>query len=50
MTVIAVRGSVYYPPIGFLARALGTLDRWLGPWTTIGAAFVAVAAVRSPKR
>ena len=46
LTVEAVRGSVYYPPMGVLARALAPLDHWLGSITTIGAAFIAVAATK----
>lgn len=46
LKVETVRGSVYYPPIGFLARALAPLDRWLGPLTTAGAAFIALAAIK----
>jgi SAM-dependent methyltransferase len=46
LIVEAVRGSVYYPPIGVLARALAPLDDWLGTVTTIGAAFIAVAATK----
>jgi len=30
LNVEAVSGSVYYPPIGVLARLLASLDRWLG--------------------
>ena len=45
-SVEVIRGSVYYPPIGILARALAPLDRWLGSVTTIGAAFIAVAATK----
>ncbi len=44
LTVEAVRGSVYYPPIAAVARPLAILDRWLGTITTIGAAFIALAA------
>ena len=44
--VEVIRGSVYYPPIGMLARALAPLDRWLGAMTTVGAAFIAVAATK----
>lgn len=44
LTVEAVRGSVYYPRIGMLARPLSVLDQWLGPVTTVGAAFIALAA------
>jgi SAM-dependent methyltransferase len=47
MSVVAARGSVYYPPVGFLARALAHLDRWLGPLTTAGAAFIALAAMKA---
>jgi ubiquinone/menaquinone biosynthesis C-methylase UbiE len=39
-----VRGSVYYPPIGVLARPLARLDRWFSDITTVGAAFIALAA------
>jgi len=39
-----VCGSVYYPPIGVLARPLARLDRWFGTITTVGAAFIALAA------
>ena len=46
LTVEAVRGSVYYPPMGVLARALAPLDHWLGAVTTIGAAFIAVSATK----
>ena len=46
LSVETVRGSVYYPPIGFLARALAPLDHWLGPLTTAGAAFIALAAIK----
>ena len=44
LIVEAVRGSVYYPPIGVLARPLARCDRWLGSFTTVGAAFIALAA------
>ena len=44
LTVATVRGAVYYPPIGTLARALAPVDPWLGRLTSFGAAFIAVAA------
>jgi ubiquinone/menaquinone biosynthesis C-methylase UbiE len=44
LTVEAVRGSVYYPPLDLLAKPLARLDRWIGSVTTVGAAFIAVAA------
>jgi SAM-dependent methyltransferase len=46
LTVEAVRGSVYYPPLGLLAQPLARLDRWIGSVTTVGAAFIAVAATK----
>ena len=47
LTVSAVRGSVFYPPVSALAPVLASLDEWLGSVTTIGAAFIAVAATKS---
>jgi SAM-dependent methyltransferase len=44
LRVEAVRGSIYYPPIGALARPLAFADRWLGHVTTVGAAFIALTA------
>lgn len=46
LSVTAVRGGVYYPPVGMLARALAPLDSGLGRLTTFGAAFIALRAVR----
>jgi SAM-dependent methyltransferase len=46
LTVSAVRGSVFYPPVSALASALASVDEWLGSVTTIGAAFIAVAATK----
>lgn len=48
LSVIAVRGAVYYPPLGLLARALAPLDDWFGDLTTLGAAFIALRAVSTP--
>jgi SAM-dependent methyltransferase len=42
--VEAVRGCVYYPPISALARPMARLDSWFGSLTTVGAAFIALAA------
>jgi SAM-dependent methyltransferase len=44
--VDTVRGSVYYPPVGLLARPLARLDDWIGSVTTMGAAFIAIAATK----
>ena len=44
LSVTMIRGAVYYPPIGKLARILAPLDPWLGRVTTYGAAFVALQA------
>jgi ubiquinone/menaquinone biosynthesis C-methylase UbiE len=48
LSVTAVRGAVFYPPVGLCARALTFLDPWLGRLTTIGAAFIALRAVPAP--
>ncbi|MDE2227816.1 MAG: class I SAM-dependent methyltransferase [Alphaproteobacteria bacterium] len=45
LAVTAIRGAVYYPPVGLLARALAPVDSGLGNLTTFGAAFVALRAV-----
>jgi len=44
--VETVRGAVYYPPWGVAARLLAPFDSWLGPRTTLGAAFIAVSATK----
>ena len=46
LSVTAVRGAVYYPPTDLLARLLAPLDPWLGRVTSIGAAFIALGAVK----
>jgi ubiquinone/menaquinone biosynthesis C-methylase UbiE len=51
--VATLHGAVYYPPLGLLARMLARLDPWLGRATTVGAAFVALCAMKadqSPSR
>lgn len=44
LSVTALRGAVYYPPMGLLARAMAPLDSSLGRRTTFGAAFIALSA------
>lgn len=45
LSVTTIRGVVFYPPVGILARGLAPLDPWLGRLTTVGAAFIALSAV-----
>ncbi|MDI9847076.1 class I SAM-dependent methyltransferase [Rhodoblastus sp. 17X3] len=45
LSVTAIRGAVYYPPVGAFARALAPIDSRLGRLTTFGAAFIALGAV-----
>ncbi|WP_296706371.1 class I SAM-dependent methyltransferase [Rhodoblastus sp.] len=45
LSVIAIRGAVYYPPVSAFARALAPIDARLGRLTTFGAAFIALGAV-----
>jgi ubiquinone/menaquinone biosynthesis C-methylase UbiE len=44
LQVCAVRGAIFYPPLGLAAMASGRIDRWLGRKTTAGAAFIAIKA------
>ena len=46
LNVAEIRGAVQYPPCGFAARLLAPVDPWLGQQTTLGAAFIAVSAIR----
>jgi len=46
LSVMLVRGAVYYPPAGLAARVMAPFDSWLGRLSTIGAAFIAVRAVK----
>ncbi len=44
LSVVSLRGAVFYPPVGLLAWMLARADPWLGRLTTFGAAFIALAA------
>ena len=44
LSVRALRGAVFYPPIGVCARLLTPLDPWMGRHTTIGSALIALSA------
>lgn len=46
LSVTAVRGAVYYPPVNLSARLLAPLDPWLGRVTRFGAAFIVLRAVK----
>lgn len=46
LEVIDVRGAVYYPRLGVAARLLARCDGAIGRVTTLGAAFIAIAAVK----
>ena len=48
LAVEQVRGAVFYPPLAGAARLMAPVDSWLGALTTLGAAFIAVAAVKPP--
>jgi SAM-dependent methyltransferase len=45
LSVGAIAGAVFYPPVGALARIMAPVDSWLGRRTTFGAAFIALRAV-----
>lgn len=42
----AIRGVAYYPPFGLAASMLASLDTWLSPRTSLGAAFIAASATK----
>ena len=46
LSATSARGAVFYPPLGWAARALARADPWLGRRATCGAAFVAIAAAK----
>ncbi len=46
LTPVEVRGAIYYPRWKWAARHLARFETWLGSRTTIGAAFLALAAVK----
>jgi ubiquinone/menaquinone biosynthesis C-methylase UbiE len=48
LVVGTVRGAVYYPRWGVAARVMSGFDPILGKLTTLGAGFVALAAVKPP--
>ncbi|MGA2493101.1 MAG: methyltransferase domain-containing protein [Roseiarcus sp.] len=45
LSVEAIRGVAFYPPVGLLARVMAPIDPWLGRRITLGAAFIALRAV-----
>lgn len=46
LSVVSVRGAIYFPPWAPLARVMAPLDPALGKLTTLGAAFVAIQATK----
>ena len=46
LAVETVRGAIYYPRWRFAARRCASWDRALGRLTTVGAAFIALSAVK----
>ncbi|GEM_PF-824342 len=44
--VVETRGAIFYPPCGVAARLLAAVDSWLGRRTSLGAAFIALAAAK----
>lgn len=46
--VSGVRGGIFYPPVGWIAAVCSTFDSWLGRRTTVGAAFLILAATKPP--
>jgi ubiquinone/menaquinone biosynthesis C-methylase UbiE len=44
--VVETRGAIFYPPCGIAARLFAAIDSWLGRRTSLGAAFIAIAAAK----
>jgi len=42
-----VYGAIYYPHSGMAARRLARIDKWFGKRSTVGAAFLALSAVKA---
>lgn len=43
---VDVQGAIYYPPNGLMARLLAPIDHTLGRFTAVGAAFLALTALK----
>ncbi|MDP2780949.1 class I SAM-dependent methyltransferase, partial [Devosia sp.] len=41
-----VTGAIFYPPLGFAAQLMATVDPWIGRWTSGGAAFLVLSATK----
>lgn len=41
-----ITGAVFYPPLGFAAKAMAPMDPWIGRWMTLGAAFLVLSATK----
>jgi 2-polyprenyl-3-methyl-5-hydroxy-6-metoxy-1,4-benzoquinol methylase len=50
LDVTGTRGAIFYPPYGSAAALLAPCDPWLGRRTTMGAAFLAIAAKKPDQR
>ncbi len=47
LAVASIRGAIFYPPSRAAARLMAPIDPFLGRMTTIGAAFIALRAVKA---
>jgi ubiquinone biosynthesis O-methyltransferase len=50
LIVETVRGAIYYPRCRIAARVMSGFDRMLGRFTTFGAGFVALSAIKPTRR
>lgn len=50
VAVTEIRGAVFYPPWDWAARLMAPLDEPLGRFATIGAAYIAIAAMKDRPR
>lgn len=46
---VSITGAIFYPPFGMAARLFAPIDRRIGAWTTLGAAFLVLVAIKPPR-
>jgi ubiquinone/menaquinone biosynthesis C-methylase UbiE len=50
LEVMTMRGAAHYPPFGIAARIFAPFDLWLGRRSTLGSAFIALAAKKPAEK
>ncbi len=50
LAVGAIQGAIFFPPCPMLVRLMAPIDEYLGKFTTLGAAFIAICATKRSSR